>query len=51
MAVAVGKRKSQQPIVLIIAAAEASAAGHNFYIGNERVWLADHIPPAFIDIG
>jgi putative RNA 2'-phosphotransferase len=51
MAVAVGRRKSQEPIVLIIAAAEASAAGNPFYIGNDKVWLADIVPQDFIDFG
>jgi putative RNA 2'-phosphotransferase len=51
MATAVGKRKSQDPIVLTIAAAEANAAGYLFYIGNDKVWLADGIPSAFIDFG
>jgi putative RNA 2'-phosphotransferase len=51
MAVAVGKRKSQEPIILTIAAAQASAAGHHFYLGNEKVWLADEVPSAFIDFG
>jgi putative RNA 2'-phosphotransferase len=51
MAISVGKRKSSGPVVLIIHAAEASAAGHSFYIGNDKVWLADEVPPAFIDFG
>ncbi|HEX3066355.1 MAG TPA: RNA 2'-phosphotransferase [Dongiaceae bacterium] len=51
MAVAVGRRKSREPMVLIIAAAQANAAGHSFYLGNDKVWLADNIPPTFITFG
>jgi putative RNA 2'-phosphotransferase len=49
MATAVGRRKASTPIVLAIRAVEASAAGHSFYLGNDKVWLADHISPTFID--
>jgi putative RNA 2'-phosphotransferase len=51
MAVAVGRRKSREPMVLIIAAAQANTAGHSFYLGNDKVWLADNIAPAFIKFG
>lgn len=49
MATAVGRRKASTPIVLTIRAVEASAAGYSFYLGNDKVWLADCIPPGFID--
>ena len=51
MAVAVGKRKSPEPVILTIRSAQANVAGHAFYIGNDKVWLADEVPPAFIDFG
>lgn len=45
----VGARKTQSPIILRVDAMAASAAGIAFYHGNEMVWLADTIPPAFIE--
>lgn len=48
-ATSVGKRKSKQPVLLKIRALEAHQAGVTFYQGNEQVWLADVVPPQFID--
>jgi putative RNA 2'-phosphotransferase len=48
-AVAVGMRKDREPIILAVRSGEASAAGVVFYQGNERVWLADHVPPEYIE--
>lgn len=48
-AVAVGRRKSSGPIILVVRARDAWQAGVVFYIGNEKVWLADVVPPEFID--
>ena len=45
----VGRRKAPNPVTLIVRAAEARAAGICFYHGNEMVWLADHVPPEFIE--
>ena len=45
----VGRRKDSKPVLLEVRAAEAYADGHAFYQGNELVWLADYIPPAYID--
>jgi putative RNA 2'-phosphotransferase len=50
-AVAVGRRKSPNPIILVVRAEDAWKAGVAFYAGNEKVWLADHVPPEFIDFG
>jgi putative RNA 2'-phosphotransferase len=47
-AVQVGRRKAQEPVILRIRAAEAHDAGVPFYRGNDQVWLADAIAPAFI---
>jgi putative RNA 2'-phosphotransferase len=47
-ALAVGKRKSMTPIILRVQARQASEKGVQFYIGNEKVWLADRVPPEFI---
>jgi putative RNA 2'-phosphotransferase len=48
MAMQVGRRKADAPIILIVHAGEAHAHGVAFYRGNDRVWLADMVPPAFI---
>ncbi|WP_422003327.1 RNA 2'-phosphotransferase [Reyranella sp.] len=48
MAGAVGRRKSATPVILVVRAGEAAAAGIQFYTGNDRVWLADHVPAAHI---
>lgn len=45
----VGARKAAAPIILAVRAADAAAAGIRFYAGNDKVWLADHVPAAFID--
>jgi len=45
----VGRRKARQPVLLVIHAADAAAAGVAFYRGNENTWLADAIPPEFIE--
>ncbi|HST89001.1 MAG TPA: RNA 2'-phosphotransferase [Ktedonobacterales bacterium] len=45
---AVGQRHGK-PIVLGIRAVEMSAAGHEFFISENGVWLTDRVPPEFID--
>lgn len=50
VALEVGRRKARKPALLIVAAAEAAAAGVHFYRGNELIWLADAIPPEFIRV-
>lgn len=47
-AYAVGSRKAPHPIILAIDAQAAAAQGVSFYAGNDKVWLADHVPGAFI---
>ncbi|TCP92057.1 putative RNA 2'-phosphotransferase [Cricetibacter osteomyelitidis] len=47
-ALAVGKRKGHSPILLSIDTQSAIKDGIKFYIGNEKVWLADMIPSKFI---
>ncbi len=44
----VGRRKARAPVVLRIRAGAAHKAGVPFYRGNELVWLADAVAPAFI---
>jgi len=48
-AAAVGQRKSPDPVVLLVRAKDAWQAGVPFYVGNEKVWLADRVAPQFID--
>lgn len=45
----VGARYSPNPIVLIVRAAEAAAAGIPFYQADESVYLARAIPPEFLE--
>ena len=49
-AILTGKRKSTEPVVLVINAKEAAVHGIKFYIGNQDVWLADFIPPEYISL-
>ncbi|MEI5907332.1 RNA 2'-phosphotransferase [Bacillus spongiae] len=44
----VGKRKDSNPIILKVQAKKAIEEGIKFYQGNNKVWLADYIPPKFI---
>lgn len=45
----VGRRKAKDPVILTVRAAEAHTAGVSFYHGNEMVWLAERVPPEFIE--
>lgn len=47
-AISVGKRKGKEVIVLFIDTTSAINRGVKFYLGNEKVWLADNIPSEFI---
>lgn len=44
----VGKRHDSRPCILIIDAKMAWTDGIKFYLGNEKVWLADTIPSRYI---
>ena len=46
----VGRRRTPQPVILVIRAGEAHEAGVPFFEGNAAVWLAEHVPPAFVDV-
>lgn len=46
----VGKRRDNQPVILKIDTKLASLSGIAFYIGNEKVWLTDSVPPQFISV-
>ncbi|GLX01475.1 RNA 2'-phosphotransferase [Microtetraspora sp. NBRC 16547] len=43
----VGARRGW-PVVLVVDAAAMRAAGHEFRVSANGVWLVDHVPPAFI---
>ena len=47
-AVQVGSRKAPKPVILKVKAKDAYQAGIAFYEGHDLVWLADTIPPQFI---
>jgi putative RNA 2'-phosphotransferase len=47
-AMSVGQRRESNPVILVIDAKAASHDGVRFYIGNEKVWLADNVPPKYI---
>ncbi|ATW25303.1 RNA 2'-phosphotransferase [Candidatus Formimonas warabiya] len=47
-ALQVGKRRDDEPILLRICALEAWNTGVKFFLGNDKVWLADSIPSKYI---
>ncbi len=49
-AIEVGRRKSVSPVILVIDTKKSDECGTVFYEGNEKVWLADEIPPALINV-
>jgi putative RNA 2'-phosphotransferase len=44
---AVGARRGD-PVVLCVDAARMAADGFTFWVTSNRVWLADHVPPAYL---
>ena len=44
----VGSRKKGETILLMIDTELAQSKGIKFYIGNDKVWLSDYIPPELI---
>lgn len=46
----VGQRKSGKPVILRVRASEAAAQRVPFYVGNDKVWLADTVPGEFIAV-
>jgi putative RNA 2'-phosphotransferase len=49
VALQVGSRHDCAPVILVVRAQRAHRAGINFFLGNDDVWLAEAIPPEFID--
>jgi len=47
-AVRVGKRRSQDVVVLRVAAGEMAEAGHTFYRSDNGVWLTATVPPNYL---
>jgi putative RNA 2'-phosphotransferase len=45
----VALRRTQQPVILRVRAREAYTQGIQFYSGNDKVWLAEPVPPVFIE--
>lgn len=50
MALQVGKRRDNKPVLLTIKAREARQDGVAFYKGNDLVWLAEFVVAKYIDI-
>lgn len=48
MARSVGSRKAATPTLLVVRALDAHEDGVAFYLGNDKVWLADQVPAAYI---
>ncbi len=48
LALRIGRRRDPQPVLLEIAARRAAQDGIAFYQANPLIYLADHIPPAYI---
>ena len=42
-------RHDTQPVILMINAQSAFQDGVAFYLGNEKVWLSETIPPQYIE--
>ncbi|WP_342343343.1 RNA 2'-phosphotransferase [Ruminiclostridium herbifermentans] len=47
-ALQVGKRRDDEPTLLKVRALKAWTEGVKFYLGNDKVWLADAIPSKYI---
>lgn len=46
----VGKRKDKKPVLLLVNAKKAFENGIGFFHGNDNTWLADAIPPKYINM-
>lgn len=49
-AIAVGKRRANPPIILVVNAHDALQAGCRFWLGNDTVWLADFVAAKHISV-
>lgn len=48
MALTVGRRKAPIPVLIRVEAERAARDGVLFYLGNDKVWLADAVPPRYL---
>lgn len=46
----VGSRRDPEPVILTVDARLATEEGLPFYIGNDKVWLADRVPAKYLGI-
>ncbi|GCE25738.1 putative RNA 2'-phosphotransferase [Dictyobacter alpinus] len=44
----VARRRTSQPVILLVSALDAHQHNIAFYLGNDSVWLADSIPTTFL---
>jgi putative RNA 2'-phosphotransferase len=49
-ALEVGYRRSRTPVLFVVEARLAHESGVTFYMGNEKVWLADFVPFRFMRV-
>lgn len=49
-ALQVGRRRDSRPVLLMVDARRANADGISFYIGNDKVWLSDPMPPEYLTV-
>lgn len=47
-ALQVGRRRDAHPVLIRVDAKAAAAAGISFFAGNDKVWLSEPIPPAYL---
>jgi putative RNA 2'-phosphotransferase len=47
-AVKVGQRHGR-PVVLTVRSGDMAREGHLFYLSENGVWLADHVPPSYLE--
>ena len=47
-AIAVGRRKDPEPVVIEVAAKRAHEAGVTFYRASDKVYLAPYVPPEYL---
>ena len=40
-----------KPVLLVVQSAQMHAAGHEFFVTGNNVWLTDHVPSQFISVG
>ena len=49
-AIDVGKRRDENPVILIVESKKAYEEGVQFYLGDENTWLSQPIPNKYIEI-